>query len=479
VGSALFAVFPGVLPGDYLGSSLVSEEPLTRRIEALQAAIGSLYPALARGDWNAVRTGASAWSSLWEKQRQAAGPHARTLDSLNETWVRTLAAEAPSPELVRSAQAGLLRELAAWQKAVETPRGTATDLVALKTDLEEVSRALSSGDAASARQRFSAFQQDWLSKESLVRNLDAGAYGFIELKSGEVRRALRSDPPGPAAASGVQAVSERLGALASPKAFGAWDAGFLLCREGLEALLVLAALLAFLDRTGQKNRASWVWSGAGLGLGASVGVAVAISILMTGLIAASASTLVEGLTGLVAAVLMLTFGAWLHRKASVKNWNLWLRDQMEKVGDSPWALGLLAFLAVLREGSETVIFFWGLAGSLSTGDLLLGIAGALAVLAVLGVLLIGFSQRLPLRWFFPLATALIYFLAVKILGQSLGSLQSSGWVSATPLGFGAPFDAVGFIPTWETALPQVILTVILAALVLVPLVRNRRETKKV
>ena len=132
--------------------------------------------------------------------------------------------------------------------------------------------------------------------------------------------------------------------------------------------------------------------------------------------------------------LMLTVGAWLHGKAAVKDWNLWLKESMGKASNSAWALALLAFLAVLREGAETAVFLWAMAGSLPVGELMAGIAGGLLVLAVLGVVMIGFSRRLPLSVFFPAATALIYYLAVKILGQGLHSLQSAGWVSATPLG---------------------------------------------
>lgn len=201
--------------------------------------------------------------------------------------------------------------------------------------------------------------------------------------------------------------------------------------------------------------------------------ALGITLLMGGWTAAAAPELVEGFTGLAAVALMLTAGLWLHGKAAVKNWNLWLKEHMGKAGNSPWALAALAFVAVLREGAETVVFFWGLAGSIATGDLLLGVGGALAVLSVLGVLMIGFSKRLPLGWFFPAATALIYFLAVKILGQSLGALQAAGWLPVTPLGLGGSVDFLGFTPTWQTAGPQLLLLLFLTALIVLPLIKKR------
>ena len=99
-----------------------------------------------------------------------------------------------------------------------------------------------------------------------MRSLDANAYGAIEVGTATARLALNA-PPGPAARGAVQSLADRLSGLRSPTAFGAWDACFLLFREGLEALLVLAALLTFLGRSNQSSRAPWVWGGAGAGLG--------------------------------------------------------------------------------------------------------------------------------------------------------------------------------------------------------------------
>jgi high-affinity iron transporter len=75
--------------------------------------------------------------------------------------------------------------------------------------------------------------------------------------------------------------------------------------------------------------------------------------------------------------------------------------------------------------------------------------------------------------FFPVATALISFLAVKILGQSLASLQAAGWLVQTPLGFGSAVEGLGFSPTWETAVPQVVLMVVLGVLTMAPLLRPK------
>ena len=474
VGSAVFAVFPGVAEGDFVGSGLFPAPTLSQRIEGLQAKIGALYGPLGRKDWTALRAAVLEWNHAWKAEKSDAGSRGPEIEALVEAWTASLAPAQPDVIVVRGVQASLVRALSAWQTTVAPVKVSATSLQSLVAALAQTTKALAASDPAAARKAFGDFQQEWTVKEALVRNLDSQVYAGVELGTGAARRALLADHPGPEAVAAVANLERLVGSLRTPQAFSGWDVGLLLFREGLEALLVLAALLAFLGRTDQKRRQPWVWAGAGLGLAGSVGIAVLVSLLMTG-VASSAPELVEGLTGLVAVVLMLTVGAWLHGKAAVKNWNLWLKERMNKVGNSTWALGTLAFLAVLREGAETVVFLWGMAGALPLGDLLAGIAGGVGVLAVLGVVLIGFSKRLPLQVFFPLATALIYFLAVKILGQSLASLQSSGWWGATPLGFAGPVGWLGFTPTWETALPQLVLALVLGALLVRSLLKGAKK----
>lgn len=259
--------------------------------------------------------------------------------------------------------------------------------------------------------------------------------------------------------------------------FTAWDAGFLLFREGLEALLVIAALVSFLTKAGQKAKTPWVWAGAAVGLAVSIGIAALVSTFVAALTGEFTVHAVEAVTGLVAVVLMLTVGAWLHGKAMIRDWNAYMKERMGAIAatGSLFSLALLAFLAVLREGGETVVFFWGLAAGLKLQDFLLGVGGALAVLAVLGALLIGFSRRLPLNWFFPVATGLIYFLAVKILGQSLHAMQETGWLPATEWKGLPEVDWIGLSNTFEAALPQLGLAVVLAVAVALPLLRGRKK----
>lgn len=472
-GSAVFAAFPGVEEGHYLGETLFPDPPLMTRIEALLGAVGQAFPALNRLDWAGVHEAAATWSSLWSKEPSEITDRRRLIEEAFQDWVGTLAADQPNPTVVRSAQTRLVQALEAWQKDVAPrPRSSTADLQRLKDTQQTLAQTVER-KGEEAKVAFEAFRREWALRETLVRNLDAEAYGRLETLLTEVRLAINAGDPRALAA--VQALGAELAALQPPATFGAWDAGFLLFREGLEALLVLAALLAFLGKTGQSRQTSWVWAGAATGLLLSIAAALAVSILMAGWVV-EAPELIEGLAGLLAVVLMVTVGAWLHSKAQVKDWNLWLKAQTAKTGGRGWAMGTLALVAVLREGAETLVFFWGLAGSISPESLMWGVGGALAVLAVLGVVMIGFSKRLPLPWFFTVATALLSFLAVKILGQSLGALQTVGWIPSTPLGFGAAFEPIGFTPTWQTALPQGILFLALATTLLWPWIHRKKGT---
>lgn len=464
VGSAVFAVFPGAAEGDFVGSGLFPQ-PLAERIEGLQARIGALYPALNNGNWEAVRMAFAEWDREWRGARNEAGKRTADIDSLRNAWAAALAPSEPDGPAVRLVQSNLIAALVAWGKAVAPKMNvSAASLDGLKRSAAAAERSVAQGDWPSARKAFAEFQLEWTVKEALVRNLDQNEYGDIELRIGAARRALQSESKAQAAPA-LASLSGSLASLRPPRTFTAWDAAIILFREGLEALLVLASLLAFVSKTGRSSSAVWVWSGAGLGLASSVAVAILVSLAMTAWMA-STPELVEGLAGLVAVALMLAVGGWLHGKAVMKNWNLWIKQRMDRSADSPFALAALAFLAVLREGAETVVFLWGMAGTLPIADLLVGMAVGLAVLSVLGVLMLGFSKRLPLKWFFPVATLLIYFLAVKILGQSVAALQAAGWIGGTYLGFGRPIEWLGFSPTWETAVPQILLALVLASLVL-------------
>jgi high-affinity iron transporter len=260
--------------------------------------------------------------------------------------------------------------------------------------------------------------------------------------------------------------------------YTAWDAGFILLREGMEALLVLAALLAMLKKTPAGNAPLWVWAGAGSGLLLSAGFALVLSLLISAAGAAATREVLEGGVGLASVILMMTVGAWLHRRANLKAWSGYMQNRAGRAiaAGGTWSLYALALLAVLREGAETVILLVGIESGIGPVQLFAGVGVALVLLVLIGFLVIRFSARLPLHYFFLVATILIYYLAFKIAGESIHSLQVAGVIPSHYADRLPAVGPLGMSQTWETfALQAIVLVLVLAEIVTT---EARRSTGK-
>lgn len=136
--------------------------------------------------------------------------------------------------------------------------------------------------------------------------------------------------------------------------------------------------------------------------------------------------MIEGITGLVAVVMMLTIGRWLHSKSNTANWNNYVGRQVDGAlaKGNLWSLSSVAALAILREGAETTIFYVGMAPSIKLSQLLLGIGCALIILGIVGYAMIALSAKLPIAAFFRTATILIYYLVFRFLGRAFTRFRS-------------------------------------------------------
>ncbi|MGH7663743.1 MAG: FTR1 family iron permease, partial [Gemmatimonadaceae bacterium] len=278
------------------------------------------------------------------------------------------------------------------------------------------------------------------------------------LRAGELRAAERSRD---AIEFGMPAVLE----IAQPTGggWGAFLASFLIIlREGLEAILVVGAIVAFLIRTGHRKKLRAVWAGVVIALVASAVTAVMLQTLLRAMPATR--EVIEGVTMLIAVVVLFSVSYWLISKVEAARWQRFIR---EKVGTAlehggGKALVTVAFLAVYREGAETALFYQALFGE-GTGSvvpILLGIVAGGAVLAVIFVLFRRFGLRIPLRPFFAVTSVLLYYMAFVFAGKGIRELQEGNVVSITLIPGFPQVPAMGIFATVETLLAQLALVLL-------------------
>jgi high-affinity iron transporter len=233
-------------------------------------------------------------------------------------------------------------------------------------------------------------------------------------------------------------------------------------------------LLSALTVAKQARGKKYVYAGVGAGLVASIAGAIALQQLFPTLTSASNREMLEGIIGIVAVVLMVGIGAWLHSKSSVKTWNAFIKRHMGEVLTTGSFIGLfgLSFLSVFREGAETILFYVGILPNISMSNFLLGIGMALAILVVVAYIMLKTSVKLPIPTLFKVLTWVIYFLGFKILGVSLSALQLTGYLSRTVVPSIPAIEVIGFYPTLQTIAAQL---VYIAAIVALQLWMKRGE----
>ena len=227
------------------------------------------------------------------------------------------------------------------------------------------------------------------------------------------------------------------------------QAAGILVREGLEALLVVAALAAYLTRAGGQARLSALWAGAGAAVLASVVAAWVFEAFYGG----AHNDILEGVTILAAAALMLYVSGWLLVRQDPKAWQAYLKEKADRALEqrTVFAVALLAFLAVFREGAETVLFIHALAQTSGgwSPALFGGLAVAALVLVGLFVLIQTLAVRLPLRAVFIVTSGFLFVMAVKFIGEGIQEFQEQVIVPYHEVRVPSWLSAVGINPSLE------------------------------
>lgn len=237
----------------------------------------------------------------------------------------------------------------------------------------------------------------------------------------------------------------------------------IILREGLEAILVLAAMAAFLVRTGRRSSLAWLHGGwvVALLLGGLTWVVSSKLIAISG----AHREVTEGVTALISAGLLLYVGFWLHNKSNAVRWSEFIRGQMTSAlgKGALWSIALVSFLAVYREVFETVLFYQALWTQSEGGGkhaVIAGFAIGIAALVVIAWLIARYSVRLPLGLFFSVSSVLLAVMAVAFAGQGIAALQEAGKIASSRIDLPS-IPLLGIYPNVQGLALQLVLVAVI------------------
>ena len=260
----------------------------------------------------------------------------------------------------------------------------------------------------------------------------------------------------------LQALINDLSQIDTSASYNFFDAMLILLREGVEALLIVMALVTTLKAAKMKKGLKWVYTGAVMGILASLAIAVLLQFLFPAVSSGSNREIIEGAVGIFAVLMMIMVGIWLHSKSSIKKWNDFMDSQMKAVTATGSFISMfaLSFLAVFREGAETILFYAGIYPRIDKASFFLGIGLAFLVLFVLALVMNKASAYFKPHRIFLILTWLIYALAFKMLGVSIHALQLTNILPSHLMNGFPSIDWAGIYPSLEVVTCQLIFVVI-------------------
>ena len=310
----------------------------------------------------------------------------------------------------------------------------------------------------------SAYLDGFEPVEAVLATRDGDLMTQVEKAMGGFRTAIASNTPEAALRqrlSDTESLLDRAEAALAPEAetdvstfLGAFT---ILLREGLEALLVVIAMIAFLRKAERVEALPYVHGGWVMALvaGAATWAAATYAIGISG----ASRELTEGFGSLLAAVILLSVGIWMHGKSQAEEWRRYIRETMQGAlsRGSAWFLFGLAFIVVYREVFETILFYAALWTPDNGATIFAGALSGVALLAIIAWAMLRYSRTLPITQFFRYSAMLIAVLTVVLAGKGVGALQEAGIVPVTPL-LGVPrITMLGLFPTVEAVSTQILM----------------------
>ena len=361
-----------------------------------------------------------------------------------------LARQTPNEVLAASGPAAAATFRAQRAQPPQVKRGPAQLLDYTATTLDKSLAAFRNGDHEQAYDlSVAAYLEGFELVESSLDNVDANVRKDTEKALMAYRQSLQDGLP-------VEQVQQRLDVAKGKLTESAgllgsdglsWSLSYIsglliLLREGLEAILVLAAILAFLRNTGQQSAVRSVNVGWGLALLAGLATWALAAYVID--VSGAQRELLEGCTALFASVMVLWLGVWMHDRRHAAAWQDYIKSSLVG-GGGRFGFAMLAFFSVYRELFEVILFYetlWLQADPAGHNAVLAGGATALVLLVGLAWVILRGSAKLPLALFFGINAALLCALSVVFAGHGVKALQEAGIFGTRPVAF-FDFDWLG------------------------------------
>ena len=259
----------------------------------------------------------------------------------------------------------------------------------------------------------------------------------------------------------------------------------IIVREGLEAILVIAAIIAYLTKSGNGKSLKNVYIGAVAGIAASFAAAAVLAWAKQAFVGAGlAQEVIEGITALIAVCVLFYVSNWMISKAEAASWSRYIDGKVQSSVEqgSAFALAFTAFLSVFREGAEVVLFYQPMLSEGNPGMVWAGFGVGCVLLVFVYLAITRLSVKLPIKVFFTATSILMAVMCVSFLGSGIKELAEGNVFDLTLRVPGVPENDViqifGIFPWLETLLPQLVLAIILLVTFLIAHYRGKIDALK-
>lgn len=435
-----------------------AKDKLEKRLTPL---IKQLESAIAKQDIESVKLAYKQVNSGWTANesivRSTSSAHYNRIETSLALLRAAIELEPVDYQIIEVNSQSLKQAIQDFLTGTELESAKGTNLASLKDGLQLLERAkeaFAKGQTSQAKEAMQSFIELWPSIEGEVSTRNYKLYIRVEQETPVIM--VKGQEP--TYQTKLESLIDELKQINKASQYSYWDVTLIVLREGLEAMLIVLALVASLKSLKAKRPLAYVYAGTGTGLLASIALALALTALLPTIFSGVARELIEAVTGFFAVVTLTLVGIWLHRSSSLASWQAYIDRQLaayQRTGRL-WTLFGVSFLAVFREGAETILFLVGILSKISFWEMLLGISLATLILSLVWLVLKYLANRLSLPWLFKILTIGIYVLAFKILGVSIHTLIVTQYLPANPIVWGnlRAIEWLGFYPTWWTVASQ-------------------------